>query len=156
MTDPIAEDLECREVVEAGKGAKTYEDPRDGSKLTVSDELIVGERHLAEVWPMEEQGRVSVSIQLTPEGEQRMIAATKDATPRFTRLAVIIEGRNSLLTVHDSVLIGRGDPEQGIFPEVDLSADDAGEEAILQDLRGEGAGRDRRGGLFGGIHAGTS
>ncbi|MGV3724060.1 MAG: FHA domain-containing protein [Actinomycetota bacterium] len=40
-------------------------------------------------------------------------------------LAVIIHQHSSLLTVRDSALIGREDPEQGRTPEVDLSLDDA-------------------------------
>ena len=106
-----ADFLEIRQVVEAGRGAKSYDAPRPPGreqnapveKLTVSDELIVGDRHLAEIFPAElgliqtnGGARVptyGVAIKLSAEGEQRMIAATKDGERGVLRLAVIIDGK---------------------------------------------------------------
>jgi preprotein translocase subunit SecD len=111
-----ADFLEVRQVVEAGKGAKTYDAPRPPGqekdtpeeKLTVSDELIVGDRHLAEVWPMKmEEDRFSVAVQLNAEGEQRMISATKDGKRGVLRLAVIIDGKVQTAPVVHSVPLGK-------------------------------------------------
>jgi len=104
-----ADFLEVRQVVEAGKGAKIYEDPwREGGKLTVSDEIVVSERHVEEAWPVETQGELGeVAIKLNAEGEQRMIAATKDAKTGVTRLAVIIDGELKTAPVLNSAPLGK-------------------------------------------------
>ena len=96
--------LEIRKVVEAGKGAKTYDEPgKAGEKLTVSDELIVGDRHLEEVFPGQfgtsrtnggaPEPIFGTAIKLNAEGEERMIAATKDGKQGVLRLAVIVDGK---------------------------------------------------------------
>ncbi|WP_035610465.1 hypothetical protein [Haloferula sp. BvORR071] len=120
-----ADFLEIRQVVEARKGAKTYEAPRPpgqeqnapAEKLTVSDELIIGDRHLAEASPVEEQDGTSVAVKLNPEGEQRMIAATKDGKPGVLRLAVIIDGKIRTAPVVNSVPLGKNFQISGTSPE---------------------------------------
>ena len=96
-----AEFLEVREVVKPGLGGKTVKAPRTEEELTLSPELIVSEKHVAEAFPTEENGgsdeeggkRYKVSVVLNKEGEGRIIAATKDRNPREFRIAILVGGK---------------------------------------------------------------
>lgn len=103
-----ADFLEIRLVVETGKGSKTYDDPgHPGATLTVSDEMVVSEKHIAEAWPMRDGDTSSLSVNLNAEGEKRMVAATKDLPPHTARMAVIIDDKVVTAPVVHAVPLGK-------------------------------------------------
>lgn len=109
--------LEIREVVMGGEGGKSMKLEPTGEKLELSGDLIVSEQHLANVFAGrigmestnggEERPIFGVSMVLSPEGEQRMFAATKNGKPGLLRLTVVIDGKLVSAPVVNAVPLGK-------------------------------------------------
>lgn len=109
--------LEIREVVKGGEGGKSMKLEPTGEKLALSDDLIVSEQHLANVFAGKigiestnggaERPIFGVSMVLSPDGEQRMLAATKNGKPGVLRLAVVLDGKLVSASVVNAVPLGK-------------------------------------------------
>ncbi|WP_367870724.1 hypothetical protein [Luteolibacter sp. Populi] len=83
--------FEIRQVVEAGKGKQTVKLAKSGEVITLSDELIVNEKQVAQV--SRDPGSKGVAIQLSEEGGKRLAAATKNGEPGKLRIAILFNGK---------------------------------------------------------------
>ncbi len=94
-----AEYFEIRKIVEAGAGAEVVKHAKTGEELSVSNEVIVSEKHVATAKAAlseaagPQETSYSLQVQLSEEGEKRLIAATPAEAAGKLRLAVIIDGK---------------------------------------------------------------
>lgn len=81
--------------------------------------------------PARDPGTTQPAIRFSETLDSRSLPGTpaapviSESGPGQLTLAVLVDGRQAVVTVHDGALIGRADVDQGTMPEIDLSLDDA-------------------------------
>ncbi len=95
-------------------GYKVYEQKykmEDGTERTahllLNNRAALTGKDVQQAWPDSMAGSHSVSITLTGSGADKMIALTKDMTPRQDRIAVVLDGEVITAPVVNSVPLGK-------------------------------------------------